>query len=94
MTNYINISDRERLETRYKETKQNKVRSSKFSSLLNRFWQHLVTTLVKGQEPRIWQTTNRYGNIQWHGYDPVTGYSVCRDSEEEMRIWFEQRYYQ
>jgi hypothetical protein len=94
MTNYTNPLERKRLENLYNLPEQKQVKESKVVSLLNNLWQHIVTAITKRQEPQIWQSTDRYGNIWWHGYDPVTDSSVSRDSEDEMRVWLEERYYQ
>jgi hypothetical protein len=91
MTNY---SERAKLEVLYQGTEQKSVNKSNILSFLNSVWQHLVTTLTKAQEPQIWQSYDRYGNLWWHGYDPITGHLICRDSETEMRIWIEERYHQ
>lgn len=94
MTNYTNCSDREKLEIIFNENDQNQVKQSKLVLILNSLWKHIVTALAKEQEPQISQSSDRSGKTWWHGYDPVTGRSVCRDSEAEMRIWLEKRYYQ
>lgn len=90
MTNY---SERAKLELIYQETEQKPVKQSKAFSSLSRLWQHLVAALTKAQEPQIWQSYDHQGNLWWHGYDPMTGRSICRDSEAEMRIWLEERYH-
>jgi len=94
MTNYTNCSNREKLELLYQEKEQESVNQSQAFYFLNRLWQHLVTALTKAQEPQIWQSYDRQGNLWWYGYDPMTGRSICRDSEAEMRIWLEERYHQ
>lgn len=94
MTNYTNCSKREKLELIYQKTEQNSVKNSKTFSFFNSLLQHLATALTKIQEPQIWQSYDRHGNLWWYGYDPMTGNSICRDSETEMRIWLEERYHQ
>ncbi|HEY9728441.1 MAG TPA: hypothetical protein V6D50_18490 [Chroococcales cyanobacterium] len=81
-----------KLELLVKDAGENKNKIRNLSSVLNQFWQHLVKSIVQGQEPRIWQHTDRTGKIWWHGYDPHTERSICVDSEAEMRIWLEERY--
>lgn len=93
MNNYTNCSIREKLELLYQD-EQESVKQSKVFSLCNRIWQYLVNSLTRAQEPQIWQSYDRQGNLWWHGYDPMTGRSICRDSEAEMRIWLEERYHQ
>jgi hypothetical protein len=65
---------------------------NKLVSIINSIGQHLVAVMAKEQELQVWQSSDRSGKTWWHGYDPVTGRSVCRDSEAEMRIWLEERY--
>jgi hypothetical protein len=62
-------------------------------SVFKRILQAFVSFFYSGNEPQVWSKTNRYGNTSWYAYDPVSGYSVSRDSEAEMREWLEQRYY-
>jgi len=94
MTNSTNYSDRESLEILLKETEQEQTKKLGLFSRLNSIWQHLVKSLIQGQELKIWQSTDRFGNTHWYAYDPMTSSSVTRDSEAEMRVWVEQRYYQ
>ena len=94
MTNYTNCSDREKLEILFNRNDPSQVKQSKLLLILNSVWKYIVTVLTKEQELQIWQTSDRSGKTWWHGYDPVTGSSVCKDSEAEMRIWLEKRYYQ
>ncbi len=65
---------------------------NKLVSIINSIGQHLVAVMTNEQELQVWQSSDRSGKTWWHGYDPVTGRSVCRDSEAEMRIWLEERY--
>lgn len=48
--------------------------------------------LVSSSEPQIWQKKDYRGHIIWHTYDPITGYRAVFDSEQEVRIWLEERY--
>ncbi len=57
-------------------------------------WQHFIYVVSSHNELQVWQKTDRYGNTYWQAYDPVTGRSTSLGSEDEMRIWIEQRYYQ
>lgn len=94
MTNYTNSSDRERLELILNQNESEKIKKSSFFSRLNSLWQHLIAALSNGHEPQIWVSSDRAGTTWWHGYDPLTGRSVTRSSEAEMRVWVEERYYQ
>lgn len=93
MSDYMHSINSRKLELLVSDTEENKSQTRKLSSVLNQFWQHLVTSITQGQEPRIWQHTDRTGKIWWHGYDPHTERSIRVDSEAEMRIWLEERYY-
>jgi hypothetical protein len=63
------------------------------SSILPTVWQNLMNSLLNGFELQVWQTHLRNGNCSWHAYDPMTGHSACFGSEDDMRVWIEQRYY-
>lgn len=72
-----------------------KARQIKFpiGSALKRVLQAFIQLFSDNNEPRIWLTTDRYGNTFWHAYDPVSDKSVTCCSEDEMRAWIERRYY-
>ncbi len=63
------------------------------TSSLKRIGQLFIQFFASSSEPRIWTTTERYGNTFWHVYDPVSDKSKTLRSESEMRVWLEQRYY-
>ncbi|MGF1481334.1 MAG: hypothetical protein ACFB4I_17935 [Cyanophyceae cyanobacterium] len=78
-----------RLETR------SRARLRKRQSLrltLGTIWQGLIAALVKPPELQVWCTTDRHGRLWWNAYDPHTGRSLTRVSEEQMRVWLEQRH--
>ncbi len=93
MANYSNCTDRERLEILFKKNVPKPAQQLRILSILNKFWEQVVTAITKGQEPQVWQSTDRTGHTWWYAYDPTTRRSGCRDSEAEMRIWLEERYY-
>jgi hypothetical protein len=93
MTNYTGAQGRKSQEIIVKPPEKNRVAKLKQFFLLNNMWQYLVTAIAQRQEPKVWQSTDRFGQTRWHAYDPVTGRSVCRDCEAEIRIWLEERYY-
>ncbi|MGD2184240.1 hypothetical protein [Lusitaniella coriacea] len=53
----------------------------------------LETLFLKGSEPKIYQTRNSQGKLSFKVYDPIARQSNHFESEEEVRIWLEQRYY-
>lgn len=93
MTNYAGYTDRKRQEVVVDESQQKRDKNRKLFSWLNRIGEYLVAALFQGQELKIWQSTDRFGQTWWHAYDPVKDCFVSRDSEAEMRIWLEERYY-
>jgi hypothetical protein len=59
---------------------------------VKRFWTEILTELGQTQEPHVWQTTGRQGQIHWCVYDPNTGDTLEQLTEQEVRIWLEKRY--
>lgn len=62
-------------------------------SQLNRICHYLLTVLTLEQEPRVCNSTDHVGQTWWYAYEPITKRCVCRDSEDEIRIWLEEGYY-
>ena len=50
--------------------------------------------LCHADEPRVWKTSDRSGQVHWHVYDPLTNRYAAFDSEDETRVWLEERYNQ
>lgn len=92
MTYFIKYSFPKLLEQILNQAEPNSSKN-KLVSTINSIGQRLVAVMTKEQDLQVWQSSDRSGKTWWHGYDPVTGRSVCRDSEAEMRIWLEERYY-
>jgi hypothetical protein len=65
---------------------------SSIAALPSRFWDTFTNWLICSTEPRIWQKRDRYGNLSWRLYDPSTRLSATFASEDEVRIWLEERY--
>jgi len=64
------------------------------SDRFQNFWNHLVAIWWYSEEPRITQKQDKSGNWVYHIYDPLTEQDFMCDSEQEVRMWLEQRYYQ
>jgi hypothetical protein len=60
---------------------------------LQRIFQDVIHALTRGHELQVWQKKDRNGNAYWQAFDPKTRKSTSLNSEAEMRIWIEQRYY-
>ncbi len=58
-----------------------------------RFWKVLSLHSIESTQLRVWHQRDREGNIWWSAYDPITGQSVDRISEAQMRIWIEKRHH-
>jgi hypothetical protein len=60
---------------------------------LKRAWQKLLAWITNpGDEPHIWTSHNRHGDLRWHGYDPLTGHRLYAATENEVLVWLENRY--
>lgn len=63
-----------------------------FSSIISWFQtccNDYVYHLARRQEPHIWQKCDRFGSLQWYGYDSRTGRSIKCATEDDVRIWVE-----
>lgn len=55
---------------------------------------YLQDWMVSRHEPTIEEKCDRNGHCYWRVYDPITqNYSIF-DSENKVRVWLDQRYYQ
>jgi hypothetical protein len=68
-------------------------KSSQFSQL-NKFWNWILNILAFRSEPTITRKHDREGNSYFQVYDPATQKSMFMASEQEVRAWIDQRYYQ
>lgn len=71
------------------ESKHNK---STVKTQTDNIWQSLIKRLFESPELRVWHTYDGGGNIWWSAYDPKNRCSICQTSEDQMRVWIEQRY--
>lgn len=68
--------------------------TSKFATFINKICERVVTLINHASELKVWQSSDRKGHSWWNAYDPTTGKSISLDSEAEMRMWIEERYYE
>lgn len=61
---------------------------------LQKLWNYLVAVWWYSEEPRITQKQDKNGNWIYRVYDPLTHQHFICDSEQEVRVWLEERYYQ
>jgi len=66
---------------------------TKAASGLRNIWQALLTYCSTSNDLRVWTTTNIAGQSIWKAYDPTTQTQVEFVSEQELRVWLEERYY-
>ena len=52
----------------------------------------LITKLQTEPEPKIWEKRDRLGNTFFKVYDPASDRFIYLSSENEVRIWLEERY--
>lgn len=55
-------------------------------------WQAIAAFLSVSDDPRLWQTKSASGDILWNAYDPKTNCHAEGLTEQDMRIWLEERY--
>ncbi len=55
-------------------------------------WTSMLSTLGTTHEPRIWVTHNRDGIPHWHVYDSMSDRHQVLSSEDEVRIYLEERF--
>lgn len=58
----------------------------------DRLWQALVRSIETSREPKVTWMRDRQGQSYFKIYDPVTGQHHYADSDQEARVWLEQRY--
>ncbi|MBW4654636.1 MAG: hypothetical protein KME20_16590 [Kaiparowitsia implicata GSE-PSE-MK54-09C] len=56
--------------------------------------QRWLTQMAGSTDPRITQTYDSNGQPLWTVYDPITHTTTALASEQEVRIWLDQRYNQ
>jgi hypothetical protein len=59
---------------------------------LGQLWHRCTEAIAVDTEPHVWKTRD-HGHIFWHAYDPNTGSLSDFTSENEVRVWLEERYY-
>jgi hypothetical protein len=54
---------------------------------------NIVRFLTSERSLRVWQRT-RQGRQAWFAYDPITDQTRQFHTEQDLRIWLDQRYYE
>jgi hypothetical protein len=55
-------------------------------------WQNLFQPMTHSSELTVWCAQDKFGTMRWSAHDRVTGRSIDGVSEEQIRVWIEQRY--
>ncbi|MBE9142267.1 hypothetical protein [Planktothrix mougeotii] len=66
--------------------------SRHFLTKIQSTWNKMIAMVTAGKEPKIWLSSDAEGKRYWNAFDPQTHCFVEHLSEEEMRIWIEERY--
>lgn len=67
--------------------------SPNLATWLNKLGRIFAILFIESYEIRVWQRTDRNGQIWWYAYNPSTGRSGVFDSESEVRVWIEQQFH-
>jgi hypothetical protein len=66
----------------------------KVINFMTNFWQKIENSLVKtNHEPQVRQKCDRFGNQYWQVYDFYTNKSYTFGSEQDVKVWIENRYH-
>jgi hypothetical protein len=61
--------------------------------IIHRIWHSVTELFAPSSELRVFTGRDRYGNTYYRVYDALTQDFHRFESENEVRIWLEQRYY-
>jgi hypothetical protein len=66
----------------------------KVINFMTNLWQKVGNNLViSNHEPLVSQKCDRFGNQYWQAYDFHTNKSYTFSSEQDVRVWIENRYH-
>jgi len=85
-----------KVETCLNVTENNAETQRKLQSLrllISEIWQQWINWWTSRGEIQVRQRINHDGNRYWQAYNPLTGRSLCSNSELEIRLWIEQQLY-
>lgn len=66
----------------------NATSSRNFRKEITQLWQQLIALLAGNSDPKI----HRVSKDNWRVYDPRTDRSLSFTSEQEVRVWLDERY--
>lgn len=91
-SNFVLLNSQE-LNALIEEVKPAKPNSIKLPDL-EQLWNFVLEILTRSPEPKIYEKHDRNGKLYFQVYDPITHQSSTFNTEQEVRIWLDQRYYQ
>ncbi|BAW97944.1 hypothetical protein NIES970_29070 (plasmid) [[Synechococcus] sp. NIES-970] len=65
----------------------------KIKGTMGGLFHSLLDIFTYCNEPRISRKISRYGDIYFEVYDPVSNQNMNFGSEQEVKMWLEQKYY-
>ncbi|WP_445633531.1 hypothetical protein NSTC745_05199 [Nostoc sp. DSM 114161] len=92
MSNHKKCLEAKRIDITSNSSFQEKFNFNFWKSLHNIWEKFIKQLLADPNELQVTQKVDRYGNIYWQAYDPVTGKSFASGSEVELSMWIEQLY--
>lgn len=66
--------------------------SDRVRAAFSRLGEFILSLATSNQDPKITITRDRSGQAQWNIYDPTSGYSNSFLSEDDVRVWLDNRY--
>ncbi|MBD3884616.1 hypothetical protein IFO70_23025 [Phormidium tenue FACHB-886] len=67
-------------------------RAQVFLPIFRNFWNNLLMIFISSDEPQISRAIDAKGELYWRILDPRTGKLIFCNSEQEIRVWMEQRF--
>ena len=62
-------------------------------SLFTQFGNTVVRALTMAEEPQIWTHADTSGSLVWYVRHPLANHIARFDSEQDVRVWLEERRY-
>ncbi len=94
MRTYKQRLDYEELELISRQELKPQTNDFNLLSILKKVGNYLLAVLTEESDLHIRQQEDRFGNTTCPVYEPQTGQSAQFSSEEDVRIWIDERYSQ
>jgi hypothetical protein len=92
MNNDIRCLPTKKIEISYSPSFKQKFNSNFWASLQIIWGKFIKKLLADPNELQVLQKVDRYGNIYWQAYDPVTRKYFSSGSQTDVSMWIEQLY--